>query len=422
MESQLDFISGHLSTSQRIWSAAAPALVLLAYLAVGLLVYLVRSAIRGPYRDAELSHRGSSVLLAMPVRHFFAWLVGPLWRLLRGAKLPATALTTLSVFLATAAAVAASAGRFALAGWLYVSSGLCDFLDGRIARASGTASRAGAALDSILDRYSDTVILAGLAWYYRDNWVLLAVLALMLGTFLVPYVRAKGEAMGLEIKCGLMQRPERIVYLGLALALSPIPEAVYAPHDVHPMHYLAVLAIVLVALSTLFTAGQRMVHLLRGLGSGPSLREIVSSGRNGLLRFSIASATATAVDFFLVVLLVRHVSLPPWLATFIGCGLGAVVNFTINRTWAFSAGDSPAVLQGGRYAVVSGSSAVLNAGGVAVLLLLPRIDYRMAWWLARGLVFLLWNYPLNREYVFGSPAAEGSSEPLPRQRWGDGVL
>ncbi|HEU4538786.1 MAG TPA: GtrA family protein, partial [Polyangiaceae bacterium] len=56
-----------------------------------------------------------------------------------------------------------------------------------------------------------------------------------------------------------------------------------------------------------------------------------------------------------------------------------------------------------RFAFVSGSSALLNAGGVAVVLLLPRVDYRVAWAVARGVIFVTWNYPLMRDYVFAPP-------------------
>ena len=112
-------------------------------------------------------------------------------------------------------------GQFSLGGWLYLCSGACDFLDGRLARITGKSSASGAALDSILDRYSEAAMLIGLAWYYRESWVLLPVLAFLAGSFLVPYVRARGEGLGLHLKVGLMQRPERVVVLGVAVVFSP---------------------------------------------------------------------------------------------------------------------------------------------------------------------------------------------------------
>ena len=84
------------------------------------------------------------------------------------------ALQELPLFTIVVLRVALAAGRFALGGWLYLFAGILDVLDGRIARARGLASKKGAALDSVLDRYSDSAVLVGLSWYYRDSWVLLA--------------------------------------------------------------------------------------------------------------------------------------------------------------------------------------------------------------------------------------------------------
>ena len=58
---------------------------------------------------------------------------------------------------------------------------------------------------------------------------------------------------------------------------------------------------------------------------------------------------------------------------------------------------------GERYAFVSITSLMLNAGGVAVLLLVPAVNYLIAWALVRVAVFVAWNFPLQRDYVFASP-------------------
>lgn len=408
-----DVLVGKLTPQGRVWGAVAPALVVLGYAGIGLLVYTIRNRIKGRFHDKEISSRGASFLLGMATRQYFTWLMQPLWAALRSSRLPATAITTLSVLLATGAAIAVGAGRFSLGGWMFVGAGLCDFFDGRIARLSGTAGPRGAALDSVLDRFSDGVILLGFAWYYRATWVLLPVGLLMISSFLVSYVRARGEALGVDVKVGLMQRPERVAYLGLGTAFSPILEALYTPYLAHPPHWLAVLTIILLAATTSLTAVRRTIYLLRALGPRIGPRWL-GTDRGSLVRFCVSSAVATATDFAMVVLLVSAGGLTPWVATFVGCGIGALVNFTINRLWAFdSSGHTSEHLA--RYGVVSGSSALLNAGGISVLLLLPRFDYRVAWLLARAAVFLTWNYPLNRDYVFGTydPPAEPHEEAAP---------
>ena len=393
------WIYGTLSPAERIWGSLLPALLLVAYFVLGLIPYAARCALRGPYRDAEIESRGSSVLVGMWARHYFVWVMRPLWALLLRSGIPSTAVTTLSLLLSIGSGVSFSVGRFALGGWLYIFAGICDFLDGRLARASGQARPSGAALDSILDRYNEAAVLIGLLWFYRETWVLLPVALAMLGSSLVPYIRARGEALGVnDMRIGVMQRPERVVYLGACTALSPIAEAWLDPANPHPLHRVAVLGVVLLAISTQLTALHRFLFLLRALGERP-LASWSGVGRDSLFRNVLAAFVATVADLGLVMVLVSWYGLVPWLATGIGCDLGAVINFSINHRWTF-ANTSSSAGQMARYSLVSLTSALLNSGGVAVLMLLPDIDYRICWVLVRAAVFLAWNYPLHREYVF----------------------
>lgn len=144
-------------------------------------------------------------------------------------------------------------------------SGILDAVDGRIARMRNEVSRAGAALDSILDRYVDTAFLGGLAWFYRDSWVLVLALLAINGTSLTPYVRAKGEALGIAMRDGLMQRAERLVYLGIPVALSPIVERVIRTPDEKPTYLLAIAGIAVLAVTSNITAYTRVRALLRSL-------------------------------------------------------------------------------------------------------------------------------------------------------------
>ena len=398
MSSLTDLITGDLSASGRIWSSLAPALIVTAYFIVGLLIYIFKCVFRGPYRDEEMEARGSSALIGMWIRLYFSWVSRPIWILLRRSAIPASAVTILSFLLAIASGVSLGAGRFALGGWLYIFSGIFDYMDGKLARATGTQSSGGAALDSVLDRCSDGVVLMGFAWFYRDCWVLLAVLTATLGTYLVSYIRARGEGLGVVMKVGTMQRPERILYMGVAAAFSPVIEAILVPGNPHPIHRLAVIGLVMLSVSTVLTACRRIVHLLTALGRNP-LGGFFHAGRGSLLRSQVSAGVATAADFLLVVALVAYANVFPWFSTMIGCVLGAVVNFSVSGIWAFKNID-PLVPQASRYIFVSLTSALLNGGGVGVLLLLPSMDYRIAWVLVRVVVALAWNYPLHRDYVF----------------------
>jgi phosphatidylglycerophosphate synthase/putative flippase GtrA len=387
------WLGGRLSGVERVISAAAPAFLLLGYFVAAAIAYGARRLFRGEFHDEEMDARPGGGLSTPALRHFFAWTMRPWWRLLARVNFPPNVITSLSLALALAAGVGVAAGRFALGGWLFVSSGALDFLDGRVARSTGQTTPGGAVLDSVLDRYVESALIVGLAWYYRDSWVLVACLLALTGSLLVPYVRARGEAAGVRMAdVGFMQRPERVLLLGAGTALSPILEVLLAPGDPHPPHRLAIAALVIVAFASHATAVQRVYGLLGAL-QGVRLPSV---GRP--LKSAVTNGLATLVDFATASVLVHMFVLKPSLATALGCGVGGVVSYTISRLWVFSTGGASAP-QASRYVFVSAAGAVLNAGGVALLsgLSLPFVA---GWCVARVVVFATWSYPAQRDFVF----------------------
>lgn len=245
--------------------AFLPAILVGLYFFGGFFLFTLRSLLRGVPRDPEMEARGDSMLVGSYLRNFFVWVVRPLWLLVLGSGLSANALTTIAAAIGLASGVAVGLGSFALGGWLLLLSGILDALDGRLARARGQVTLAGSALDSVLDRYVDAAILAGLAWYFRETWVLLPILAAIMGTSLVSYVRAKADSLGVPMRDGLMQRPERILYLGGTIAFSPMVEAAFAPTGVPPAHRLAIFGIIFLAITSNLTALGRLFRLLTSL-------------------------------------------------------------------------------------------------------------------------------------------------------------
>jgi phosphatidylglycerophosphate synthase len=259
------WMAGDLSPRARVLTALLPAIVVSAYFILGYIAYNLRALIWGVPRQFEKDTRGRSTLMGAHMRYYFFWLTNPVWRLILASGISANAVTALAAVLGVGAAVAAGFGRFAMAGWLFIFSGMLDAFDGRLARAHNQVSPAGAAIDSVLDRYTDSLMLVGLAVYYRDSWVLLPVLLALVGTSVVPYVRAKSEALGFPVRDGLMQRAERIMYLGGTVALSPILEAWLFPHVRHPVHWLAAAGIVFLCITSNATGVSRFVKLVRGI-------------------------------------------------------------------------------------------------------------------------------------------------------------
>jgi phosphatidylglycerophosphate synthase len=242
-----------------------PALVVLSYFVIGLLVFSAEALLRGVPHDREIESRGQSVLVTFYFRNYFIWVTRPLWRLLLASGVSANTVTVLAAALGAVSGVAVAAGRFALGGWLFLFSGILDAMDGRLARARGQVAPSGSIVDSVLDRYTDSILLIGLCWYFRTSWMLLPTLMALLGTSLVPYVRAKAEALGVSLRGGLMQRPERVLYLGTALAITPIVELVLSPGDPHPFPRLAALGVIFLAVTTNLTAVKRFLDLLRAV-------------------------------------------------------------------------------------------------------------------------------------------------------------
>lgn len=107
-------------------------------------------------------------------------------------------------------------GLFLHGGIVVLFAGLFDMLDGAVARAGGRATRFGAFLDSVVDRYSDFLIFGGLLAFYSKSGDLkgsLVALGVISGSFLTSYIRARAELVIEKCAVGLMERAERIILL-----------------------------------------------------------------------------------------------------------------------------------------------------------------------------------------------------------------
>ncbi len=114
---------------------------------------------------------------------------------------------------------------FFVMGILIWVAGFFDALDGSVARHTGRVTKFGSFFDSVLDRYSDSVIYLGILAYFlrlgNELYVILAAVA-MIGSFAVSYVRAKAESLDIGCEIGLMPRTARIVLLGAAFLIGQV--------------------------------------------------------------------------------------------------------------------------------------------------------------------------------------------------------
>ncbi|MCC6461338.1 MAG: CDP-alcohol phosphatidyltransferase family protein [Saprospiraceae bacterium] len=157
--------------------------------------------------------------------------IQPLINFLVRAGVTPNMVTTFGFLLNIVATIVFVYGAYAARGDLrYVSwggcvillAGLFDMMDGRLARVGKMESRFGAMYDSVLDRYSELVMFLGICYYLvAQQYFLSSLFAFiaMIGSIMVSYVRARAEGLGIECKGGLMQRPERVLLVGITAIL-----------------------------------------------------------------------------------------------------------------------------------------------------------------------------------------------------------
>ena len=208
------------------------------------------------------------ILINEKIRRGYLKIVTPIGNLLARLGVHPHVISVIGLILSLVSAFIYSAGAFFPGAVVVAISGICDTLDGQLARETGKGSRFGAFFDSTLDRYSDTFIFIGLAWYFTGGtsfiqgrhaaliphspWAVFFVILAIAGSFMVSYSRARAEGLGLDCKVGLMQRPERITVLAVGTALGSIPA-------IGPK--LVIVTLFILAISTHFTAIQRILYI-----------------------------------------------------------------------------------------------------------------------------------------------------------------
>jgi len=180
-------------------------------------------------------------------------LLDPCVSLLVKADISPLGVTIAGLILSFAGAFAIARGELVAGGVLLIVSGVCDTLDGSLARRSGKESVFGAFIDSTIDRVAELAYFGALIVYYvsRDGgnrFAVSLVVAALAGSFLTSYTRARAEGLGIDCRVGLLERPERVALLVLGLLLGK-----------------TVLFVVIACLAvlTLVTTIQRVVHVHR---------------------------------------------------------------------------------------------------------------------------------------------------------------
>ncbi|MBI2614917.1 MAG: CDP-alcohol phosphatidyltransferase family protein [Gemmatimonadetes bacterium] len=214
--------------------------------------------------------------------------LAPLARSLGASGVSPNAITTVGTLVLVGSGVAFAAAQVRLGALLLLLSGVCDMLDGKVARSNGLVTQFGAFYDSTLDRIGEAALFLGIAWYFVSGGVTggLAPLAMAM-TFIaagagiiVSYARARADGLGLDCKVGIAQRAERIVGLGGPTLFF----------SAGPRGYLLLTLVSALAVLNVITVIQRIVHVYRitrearpeaSRRATPALTDPVGKGRRG---------------------------------------------------------------------------------------------------------------------------------------------
>jgi phosphatidylglycerophosphate synthase len=237
-------------------------------------VYLVRSAIVGRRRHARTDADGGSVFLNMRAMEMVYWILDPVVDFLAALRITPNMVTLFSLLPAAGAGVALAFGWFGVASVLTVMATFGDILDGLLARKTGVSSGAGEVIDAAVDRYGEMFWLGGLVYYYRSHdQILFIVLAAIVGSFMISYVTAKAEAMGVAAPRGAMRRGERAVYLNLGAAFTPVASTLFANSPAIALRECPIiLAVTIVAVVSNISVVQRLgavIEMLRAKEKAP---------------------------------------------------------------------------------------------------------------------------------------------------------
>jgi phosphatidylglycerophosphate synthase len=184
------------------------------------------------------------------VRTWITRVFRPIAQVLAKAGISANMLTVANVVMAVLTGVLIGYQRLLWAALALVISGLCDSLDGELARLAGQATRTGAFIDSISDHYGDFAIYLGLLSLFisRDSTIgIMLVFFAMVGSLIGSQIRSRAGMVGIELRTiGIFTRMERTLVILIGLVTGQV-----------------LIASALLALANNFSALQRLLFTLR---------------------------------------------------------------------------------------------------------------------------------------------------------------
>ena len=185
------------------------------------------------------------------LREKYEQIMAPAGKILAGSGLTPNMITIISLVTSILTFWFYYQKSLILGAFFIVLTGVIDMLDGAVARAAGKATRFGAVLDHVLDRYAEYLIITGIVLGGYVDWIW-GVFALF-GMLMASFTRAKAESVGGLKSCtvGIAERQEKLIIIIAGSLLT-----LYYPQTL-------VYAIVLVGLISHITVAQRLEYTRR---------------------------------------------------------------------------------------------------------------------------------------------------------------
>ena len=144
-------------------------------------------------------------------------LLSPIVKLALKLNLSPNAITLIGLIITLLASYFYAKGYFRIAGLILLLAGLCDAVDGEVARKASKVSKFGAFFDSTIDRFEEFFVFGGILFYYsmvrQDILLSIVVYLILLGSIMTSYIRARAEGIGFSPTSGPMDRPGRYIYI-----------------------------------------------------------------------------------------------------------------------------------------------------------------------------------------------------------------
>ena len=216
-------------------------------------------------RSKNNSAPDSSKLLGLGFKTWYIMLLRPIEDYLIESKVHPNVLTVTSLIISILAGITFHFGLIFIGGLLILAGSTFDIFDGRVARAQNVSSESGAFFDSCLDRVSEVFIYLGILSYFKGSFFAPVAFLIVASSMMVSYTKARAE--GLNIKCdvGIMQRTERVVYLGVFSVFNFIGNEICQAMQIQQQDILLKISLLILLIFSVVTVYQRMSHVMKSI-------------------------------------------------------------------------------------------------------------------------------------------------------------